>query len=89
MSVLDIIAPSLTPKVRNLAMGRLLGGEALITAGEKVSEEDRSARKLAIILVRQINPHEDLNEAEEALLRGMSLKALRAAKQAKTLKPIF
>ena len=60
---------AITPKVKKLAMQRL----------------GFTDEKIALLLVKAINPHEVLTEEEEATLRGITAKTLRGFKQDKML----
>jgi len=44
---------------------------------------DRETVKLALILVRQLNPREEITPEEKAILVGVTSKTLRAMKNAK------
>ena len=76
MSPLDLWAPEITEDIRKIASDRILDG------GNLATREDLPKRtiKLALMLVRSMNPLEQLAQDEEATLKGAHAKTLRKLK---------
>jgi hypothetical protein len=75
MTPLDLWAEEFSPEIVAVAKERILGGG---------SSFPKRTIKLALILVRLLNPPENLSEAESAILMGVSaptLKKMRDEKQ--------
>jgi hypothetical protein len=77
LSRLQLWEPDITEEVRTIARDRILDG------GNLATRKDLGSRtiKLALILVREMNPAQVLNDAEDALLMGIGVKALRSLRQ--------
>jgi hypothetical protein len=79
-SQLDLLQPLITAEIRKLARRRLIDSENLFK-GETLSVNmPKHQVKLALLLVQIMNPFEDFSLEEEALMRGVSSKTLRARK---------
>ena len=77
---LDIWGTEFTPEIIALAKYRILDGGSLATRRDL----PKHAIKLALILVRILNPPEELSEAETAILMGITgptLKKMRDEKR--------
>ena len=81
MSALDLLEPLLTSEVKKIARERLISGNALVREKHPLAKADAINAKLALLLVRIINPFESLTKAEEAHLRGMTDERFRSARQ--------
>jgi hypothetical protein len=77
VSSLQLWEPDITEEVRVIARDRILDGGSLATRKDLTSR----TIKLALILVREMNPAQVLNDAEDAILMGVGVKALRALRQ--------
>jgi hypothetical protein len=66
MTALDIWEPEITDEIRALAKTRILDGSNLRTA-----DLPRRTIKLALVLVRILNPAEELSNAELSILMGI------------------
>ena len=82
---LELLRPLLSPAIEKLARTRIYRGENLFS-GERLLPKLKAADvKIALLLAEIINPLEDFSAEEEALMRGISSKTLRARKQADAL----
>jgi hypothetical protein len=79
MNALDIWQSKLTEEICELAMARILDGGNLATR----SDIPKRTIKLALILVRTLNPLEDLSEEEFSLAMGVTRPTLRKMRQQK------
>jgi hypothetical protein len=77
MTPLDIWDAELTVEVRALAKSRILDGGNLATRVDL----SRRTIKITLILVRALNPPEDLSEEETSILMGVSPGTLRKIRQ--------
>jgi hypothetical protein len=80
MTPLDIWGTEFTLEIIGLAKERVLSGGNLSTR----SDVPKRSVKLALILVRILNPPEELSEAETAILMGITgptLKKMRDGKK--------
>jgi hypothetical protein len=80
MTHLDIWGADFTPEIIAMAKYRIADGGNLATR----SDIPKHAIKLALILVRILNPPEELSEAETAILMGITgptLKKMRDEKK--------
>jgi hypothetical protein len=74
MTTLDFWENDFTPEVIALAKSRVRKGGNLFTR----TDLDRETIKLALILVRQLNPMEELTMGEQAILMGVSKNTVTA-----------
>ena len=79
MTPLDIWKTEFTPEVITLAKLRILDGDSLATR----RDIPKHAIKLALILVRILNPPEELSEAETAILMGVTSPTLKKMREEK------
>lgn len=79
MTALNLWMDDLTPEIISIAKARVLKGGNLATRADL----DRETVKLALILIRHLNPREEMTAEEEAILVGVTSKTLRAMKNAK------
>lgn len=84
MTLNEVLRPLITRRIVKMARDRLLNGTAFFAAG-RVAKFPRPDIKLALLVVKDFNPHEVLTQDEEALLRGSSCGKLRGHKQRKEL----
>lgn len=70
-----------TPAVRALVRRRLTSKAALVTEDTPLNEKEKLSRKIALLLVHEVNPYEEFFPAEEALIRGMSVDTLNSEKR--------
>jgi hypothetical protein len=66
-----------TPAVRALVRRRLTKSGALVTANSQMSDKEKLDAKIALLVVREVNPFQEFYPAEHALMRGISLKTIR------------
>jgi hypothetical protein len=66
-----------TPAVRALVRKRLTKSGALVTANSQMSDKERLDAKIALLVVREVNPLQEFYPAEHALMRGICLKTIR------------
>ena len=74
MTALDFWANDFTPEVIALTKSRVCEGGNLSTR----TDLDRETIKIALILVRQLNPMEELTMGEQAILMGVSKNTVTA-----------
>jgi hypothetical protein len=79
MTPLDVWEDELTPEIRSLAKHRILDGGNLATR----SDLSKRTIKLVLVLVRQLNPPEDLSDEEFAIVMGISSTTFRKLRQQK------
>jgi hypothetical protein len=79
MTSLDIWGTEFTPEIIGLAKYRILDGGSLATRRDL----PKYSVKLALILVRILNPPEDLSEAETAILMGVTAPTLKKMRDEK------
>ena len=77
---LDLWAPLITDNIRQLAVDRILKGGNLATA-----DLPRETKIVALIIVKLVNPSLIPNDAEEALLTGQGVKALKTMREGRSL----
>jgi hypothetical protein len=70
-----------TPAVRALVRRRLTSKAALVTEDMSLNEKEKLSRKVALLLVHEVNPYEEFFPAEEALIRGMTVDTLNSEKR--------
>lgn len=85
---IEILGPLITARIKKAARGRLVDGTSFFAAG-KVPKFPRSEIKLALLLVKLVNPYEILTNQEEAILRGVSRGKLASHKERKELPRVF
>jgi hypothetical protein len=73
MSVDELFGSEITQEIKALARQR-------IRFGGNLASEERGVAKLALLLVKTVNPMEKLKEEEEAILLGVSRPTLRKIK---------
>jgi len=80
-SPLGLWGEEITDEILRLARSRILDG------GNLATREDlpKQTIKLALLLVRQMNPMEELTMAEQAILMGVSKDTLRKIRAEKRL----
>jgi len=66
-----------TPAVRALVRKRLTKSGALVTANSQMNDKEKLEAKIALLVVREVNPLQEFYPAEHALMRGISLKTIR------------
>jgi hypothetical protein len=76
---LDLWAEYITDEIRTLAASRILDGGNLSTR----TDSDPRTVKLALIVVRLMNPREELWAEEEAILMGVTRKRLKSMEDSK------
>lgn len=70
---LDLLAPVITEELKQLARDRVtLKRVPLVKEDDHLTVTQRAEAKVILILVKAMNPWEELYETEEALLRGIS-----------------
>jgi hypothetical protein len=79
MTPLDIWKTEFTPEIIALAKYRILDGGSLATRRDL----PKYSVKLALILVRILNPPEELSEAETAILMGVTSPTLKKMREEK------
>ena len=77
---LELLRPLITPAIEKLARTRVLTSENLFSGERLVVKMKPADVKIALLLAEIINPYEDFSAEEEALMRGISSKTLRARK---------
>lgn len=75
---LRLLGPLITPQALALARRRLVDHKQRITE----SDGDLATVRVALILLREINPYADLTNAEEGLLRGLNAETVGTRKAA-------
>lgn len=80
----QILGPLITARIKRMARDRLVHGLNFFTKSN-VGKFTRIEIKLALLLVKDVNPHEFLTNQEEAVLRGVSRDKLRGHKDRKEL----
>jgi hypothetical protein len=77
---LDLWAPLITDNIRQLAVDWILKGGNLATV-----DLPRETKIVALIIVKLMNPSLIPNDAEEALLTGQGVKALKTMREGRSL----
>jgi len=77
-----------TPGVRALVRRRLTKSGALITENSQMSDKEKLDAKIALLVVREINPFQEFYPAEHALIKGVCLKTLREKNDQRNTKAI-
>jgi hypothetical protein len=78
MDLSDLFADQLTSEIKDLARHRITDG------GDLSARKDltRATRKLAILLVIEVNPYEVLSQGEAVILYGIGVETLRKRQKA-------
>jgi hypothetical protein len=79
MRPLDLWVGYITDEIRSLAAARILDGGNLST---RTATDERTI-KLALMVVRVMNPREELWAEEEAILMGVTRKRLKSMEDSK------
>lgn len=79
---MKLLAPMVTPRILNMARQRVFTGEHFFYKDKLSVEVTWEELKIVLILVLEINPHEDLDNNEQGALRGMT-RALYAKQSEK------
>ncbi len=80
-----LLGPLITSRILEIARIRVATSENLFV-GERLNLPDaRGDVKLALIVANEMNPFEDWSAEEEALMRGISSKTLRARKSQESI----
>ena len=74
---LRLLRPFITDRVIELAIRRVIFKEKFFSGTKLKVSEDKHTVKLALLLVQELNVLEDLQDEEEALLRGIDADTLR------------
>jgi hypothetical protein len=61
-----------TPAISALVRRGLTSKAALVTEDMPLNEKEKLSRKIALLLVHEVNPYEEFFPAEEALIRGIA-----------------
>jgi len=88
VSILPILEPSLALLVRQTVLTRLVEGRhggSLVSRGGTLEPHAKAVAKYALVELRNLNPAEELSDAETALLRGISLDTLKTEKEERKL----
>src|SRR5690242_17538950 len=67
----------LTPGIRALVRRRLTKSAALVTEDSRMSDKEKLDVKIALLVVREVNPFQEFYPAEHALVKGVCLKTIR------------
>jgi len=65
-----------TPAVRALVRRRLTSNVALVTESSNLSDAKKLEAKIALLLVREVNPYQRFYPAERALVEGVHVDTL-------------
>lgn len=77
---IEFMGPLLTESARALARSRLTTSDNFFRGEKLAVDAPRATVKVALLLVRALNPTEELSAEEEALLRGRCAKTIRTRK---------
>jgi hypothetical protein len=78
----------ITPAVRALVRRRYATSVALVREDSELSEKERCEVKTALLVVAEMNPHQEFYPAEHALIKGVSLQTLRKKGDQRSTKPL-
>lgn len=81
---IEILGPLITARIKKMARDRLVDGTSFFAAG-RVPKFPRSEIKLALLLVKLVNPYEILSNQEEAILRGVTRNTISRMKERKDI----
>ena len=77
-----------TPAVRALVRRRLTKSVALVTENSQMSDKEKLDAKIALLVVREVNPFQEFYPAEHALVKGVCLKTIREKNDQRNSKPL-
>ena len=77
-----------TPAVRALVRRRLTKSAALVTENSQMSDKEKLDAKIALLVVREVNPFQEFYPAEHALVKGVCLKTIREKNDQRNSKPL-
>lgn len=83
-----LMQPFLTDRVIELAHRRIFMGEKFFSGETLLVPDGLETVKAALLVAYEINPLEDFQDLEEALMRGISRKTLSARRKAKEVKSL-
>jgi hypothetical protein len=78
----------LTPGIRALVRRRLTKSAALVTENSRMSDKEKLDAKIALLVVREVNPFQEFYPAEHALVKGVCLKTIREKNDQRNTKPL-
>jgi hypothetical protein len=78
----------ITPAVRALVRRRLTKSAALVTENSQMSDKEKLDAKIALLVVREVNPFQEFYPAEHALVKGVCLKTIREKDDQRNSKPL-
>lgn len=67
-----------TPAIRALVRRRLTKSVALVTESSQMSDKEKLEAKIALLVVREVNPFQEFYPAEHALVKGVHLDTLNS-----------
>ena len=67
-----------TPAIRALVRRRLTKSAALVTENSQMSDKEKLEAKIALLVVREVNPFQEFYPAEHALIKGVHLDTLNS-----------
>jgi hypothetical protein len=65
-----------TPAIRALVRRRLTKSVALVTESSQMSDKEKLDAKIALLVVREVNPYQRFYPAERALVEGVHVDTL-------------
>jgi hypothetical protein len=77
-----------TPAVRALVRRRFTNSAALVREDSELNEKQHCEIKTALLILAEMNPHQEFYPAEHALIKGVSLQTLRKKGDQRSTKPL-
>lgn len=85
---LRILAPFITARAVDLATRRVIFKEKFFKGTACVVEDSAETIKVALLVAYELNPHEDFQVEEEAIIRGINADTLRERKKGAAYRPL-
>jgi hypothetical protein len=85
---LRLLKPFITDRVVELALNRIVMKEKFFTGARLNVDEPKHIVKVALLVAYELNPHEDFQVEEEALIRGIDADTLRERKKGQLVRPL-
>jgi hypothetical protein len=77
-----------TPAIRALVRRRYATSAALVREDSELNEKQRCEIKTALLILAEMNPHQEFYPAEHALIKGVSLQTVRKKGDQRSTKPL-
>lgn len=85
---LQALSAFITQSIVDAAVRRVIFKEKFFNGSKLIVKLEPHEAKIALLIVRELNPYEDLQDEEEALLRGINSDTLRNRRKDSGFRPL-